>query len=86
MYVIHDHITLKTYECEDLVELKETLESVFGMDEDGAPRHVQAAINTIVCNIGHGYVGDEEEFLNISIEKQVAKKGTSWYRRYGAQT
>lgn len=64
MYVVHDHITLKTYECEDHIELKDTLESIFDLDEDG----VQEAINTIVRDIGDEYVGDDEEFLNISVE------------------
>ena len=64
MYVVHDHITLKTYECEDDIDLKNTLESIFDLDEDG----VQDAINTIVCGIGGEYVGDDEEFLNISID------------------
>lgn len=64
MYVVHDHITLKTYECEDYIELKDTLESIFDLNEDG----VQEAINTIARDIGSEYVGDDEEFLNISVE------------------
>lgn len=64
MYIVTDNALMETFEVEDRFELEDKLRELFDLEQEG----VEEAIEHLCANIGHGYVGDDEDVLNVSVE------------------
>ena len=64
MYIVTDNALMETYTVEDRYELEDRLRGSFDLTQDG----IEDAISGLCSNIGHGYVGEYEDVLNVSVE------------------
>lgn len=61
---VHDRAAMESYEVRDRFELEERLRNSLDLGEEG----VEEAVEHLCRFAGFGYVGDDEDVLNVSVE------------------